>query len=294
MPDAEAEELFRRIPLLAAHDRASWRVELLGGITNRSYRLRAGSHDLVLRMPGRSASRYLDRGAEAGNVAMVAELGLAPGVLAADPAGAWYITAFVADARPLEATDFARPEVLAEVAALLGRLHRSSVRFPSRQGLFSAIDRYLGLAPGAGLSQMRRRLDPVEAALARHPLPLVPCHIDPNPANFLRRGDGGLLLLDWEFAAMEEPLWDLATIALEADLDAAATAECIEPVIGAGQVARFELYRTALELVAASWCNAELAAGNPAAGLADLRDMRLARLGRRLADPRHGGWIERA
>lgn len=294
MPDTETEALFQRIPLLAAQDPAGWQVTPLGGITNRSYRLLSGNHDLVLRLAGTSASRYLDRSAEAGNVAQVAELGLAPKVLAADPAGAWYITAFVPGARPLGQLDFARPEVFAEVAALLGRLHRSRARFPKRQGLFSAIDRYLELTPASGLDELRRRLDPVVAALARNPMPTVPCHIDPNPGNFLRGEDGGLMLLDWEFAAMEEPLWDLATITLEADLGPAATAALVEPIIGPGQVARFELYRTALEMVAVSWCDAELAAGNAVPGLAELRQLRLLRLQQRLADPRHLHWLDRA
>lgn len=292
--DDDIEDLLTRVPLLAAIDRQRWQVTPLGGITNRSYRLRSEGCDLALRWPGASASRYLDRAAEAGNAAAVADLGLAPPVLAADPGAGWYITAYATGSQELTAGDFADPVVFAEVATLLTRLHRSEVRFPFQQGLFQAIDLYLDLAPEPGMLNLRRRLDPVMAALARHAGPRVPCHIDPNPANFLRCADRSLYLIDWEFAAMEEPIWDLAAIALEADMSEAAQRAVLQPLVGVGQWPRFELYKTALALVAASWCQAEIAAGNTSSDLIALRDNRVARLERRLADPRHADWLSDA
>lgn len=294
--DPDIEILFRTVPLLAAVPRAQWRVSPLGGITNRSYRLQApgstSAWDLVLRWPGASASRYLDRSAEPANVQAVAGQGLSPQVLDADPVLGWYITAYETGARALTGADFADPNVLAEVLALITRLHRAPIRFPFQQGLFQAIDLYLTLAPTARMQDLRHRLGPVQAALARNPQPLAPCHIDPNPANFLRCADGRLQLIDWEFAAMEEPLWDLAAIILEAGLDE--TPPAIEPLIGAAQLPRLELYRTTLNLVAASWCEAEIVAGNDSADLVTLRDQRILRLEERLADPRHEVSLQQA
>ena len=292
--DSDIESLFDSVDLLANAPRGQWRVTPLGSITNRVYRLQAGEHDLVLRWPGVSASRYLDRAAEGGNAAAVAALGLAPPVLAADADIGWYITTFADGARALTGADFADPLTFAGVAGLLTQLHRSSIRFPFQQGLFQAIDLYLNLAPTSLMIGLRRRLDDVEVALARRPGARVPCHIDPNPANFLRRRDGGLYLIDWEFAAMEEPLWDLAAITLEARIDTSAARPVIEPLIGADQMPRFELYRTALLLVAGSWAEMELAAGNPSGELKALRDDRVHRLERRLADPAHQVFLANA
>jgi thiamine kinase-like enzyme len=119
----------------------------------------------------------------------------------------------------------------------------------------------------------------------------VPSHIDPNPANFLRRRDGSLCLIDWEFAAMEEPLWDLAAVTLEAMIGEDLSRHVIEPLIGTDQWPRFELYKTALLLVAASWCEMELVSGNPSTDLLALRDDRVGRLTARLADPRFAAWL---
>ncbi|MDY0871227.1 choline/ethanolamine kinase family protein [Dongia rigui] len=292
--DDDIEHLFTHVPLLAGVPRAAWRMSPLGGITNRSYRLQADGQDLVLRWPGASASRYLDRRAEPLNAQAVAGLGLAPPVLAADPDAGWYITAFVTGAETLNAGDVADPETFAGMLKLLTTLHRSDVAFPFQQGLFKAIDLYIKLAPTQLMQDVRRALEPLRLALARHPLPRVACHIDPNPANFLRDGAGRLFLIDWEFAATEEPLWDLAAVTMEAGVDPAMAQVQIEPLIGSAQWPRFELYKTALNLVAASWCEAELVAANDSPDLVALRDDRLLHLKQRLGDPRYQDWLRSA
>ena len=274
--------------------REAWQVGPLGGITNRSYRLEAAGHDLVLRWPGASASRYLDRSAEPANAQAVADLGLAPAVLAADAEAGWYITAFVTGAETLTPRDVAEPETFAGMLQLLTSLHRSPVCFPFQQGLFKAIDLYIDLAPTPLMQNVRRALEPARVALLRNPMLRVACHIDPNPANFLRDKAGRLFLIDWEFAAMEEPLWDLAAVTMEAGIDATMARAQIEPLIGAAQWPRFELYKTALYLVAASWCGAELAAANDSPDLVALRDDRLLRLQQRLASPHYQGWLHDA
>ena len=292
--DPEIERIFQSTPILAEIPRSRWQVTALGGLTNQSYRLRADGRDLVLRWPGPAASRYVDRGAELINIRKLAALDLAPALLAAEPQLGWYITHFETGAHALTGSDFSDLELLRKVIALLTRLHRSNIQFPFQQGLFSAIDLYINLAPTERMLHLRRLLEPVEAALQRNRMPLAPCHIDPSPANFLRRIDGELLLIDWEFAAMEEPLWDFAAVALESSVADATLHAMIEPIIGRNQIPRFELYKTALNLVAASWYEAEIQAGNQASELATLRDAAVARLEQRLADPRQPIWLERA
>jgi len=292
--DDDIEQLFASVPLLARVPRNAWHISALGGITNRSYRLQADGHDLVLRWPGASASRYLDRRAEPVNAQAVAELGLAPPVLAADPDAGWYITAFVEGAEPLGAADFAQAATFDKVVSLLTRLHRAGLSFPFQQGLFKAIDLYIGLAPTPLMRDARQALEPVRLALLRNPLPRVACHVDPSPANFLRAGDGRMFLIDWEFAAMEEPLWDLAALTMEQGVDMHMARARIEPLIGEAQWPRFELYKTALNLVAASWCEAERVAANDSPDLTALRDDRLLRLQQCLGDPLFQDWLRQA
>jgi thiamine kinase-like enzyme len=283
--DPEIEELFRCQPLLAARPRAQWSVTRLPGLTNLSYRVRGGDADYVLRWPGPGSRRYLDRHAESQAQAAMTKIGIAPPLLADDPASGWQISQFLPGARSLSAADLSSPVILDQVAGLLGRLHGSGLRLTARQSPEAAIDTYLELAPRPDIVAARRNLTPVLEALGRNPLPATLCHIDPNPANFLLLPDGSLRLIDWEFSAMCDPLWDVAALGLSADLAPAQIEHLLAATLGPGQTARLHLYLAALELVAASWAVAEIALGNQAPELTELCARHLANLDRRLSDP---------
>jgi thiamine kinase-like enzyme len=68
------------------------------------------------------------------------------------------------------------------------------------------------------LHQQSRR---IEAAFAKAPLPLVPCHNDLLPANVLF-GDDRAWLLDFEYAGMNDMFFDLGNLSVNCGLDVAA------------------------------------------------------------------------
>src|SRR5262249_11002745 len=91
----------------------------------------------------------------------------------------------------------------------------------------------------------------------------VPCHIDPSPANFLASGAApSIHLIDWEYAALGEPAWDLAGLSTEAGFGAAEDRALLAAYYGqptAADIARFRLHRVLLRIVAASWAAAHAA-----------------------------------
>jgi len=147
---------------------------------------------------------------------------------------------------------------------------------------FPIIDTYLELAADDRLRRLRARAEPIRIALAAHPVALVPSHIDPNPANFLLRGDGTLLLIDWEYSAMCDPAWDVAAIEMGGRIDHAAFREGYGALPGES---RLWLMRAALHLVAGSWTYAEIAGGNAAPGLDGMLERYLSELERMLDHP---------
>ena len=284
--------LLENVPFLSGRGRAGWQIEPLGSITNQTYRLDVGRDSYVVRVAG-PTTRYLDRAVETHNAAIAAELGLAPPVLYLDDN--LLVTRFVTGARPLSANDLGDPSRLQQVGALLSRLRRSPRPFRHERHPFGEIDRYLGQHPHPRAVALRRALQPVEAALARSPRPLVPAHVDASAANFLLGGDGRLWLVDWEFSSMADPAWDPASVLMQRKADDdEATRGFVAAVLGDAQdatLARIGLFKTALCLVAGSWCAMEAAAREDDALMRTAENY----LGRGevfLADPRMPRWLQ--
>jgi thiamine kinase len=204
--------------------RARGPVTLLGeGPVSRSYRLRlsTGEH-AVLRIDKRLPSRPLERIAgclgldRASEAALLAYLAAAPAAvrlaespLAADAAAGLLLRPYLAG-QPWErygqGSPLPGPQLLA-AARLLAQVHAT----PPPPGLpvrhwRQTLTRYRSLAgPSADglLAEGDSLLPGLPAA------PVVLCHHDPGPANLVGRPPR---LLDWEYAAAGNPLFDLAVL----------------------------------------------------------------------------------
>jgi thiamine kinase-like enzyme len=259
----------RRIPGLPAWQPATLAVTPLASLTNHNFHVALGGARYVLRLPRPGTAAYIDRAAEAHNARLAAGLGLAPELVFFDPQDGVMLTRFIEGAAPLTPELIRERERLIAAADLLRRLHGSGLHFRGEMHLFPMLDRYLALAgttspQASALAAARQASRPVEAALAARPEAFVPCHIDPSPQNFLAT-PGRTYLLDWEYAAMCEPLWDVAGLSNEAGLDAAGDATLMARCFGTTtprQESRFLLLKAMLELLAASWGSVQAAQGN--------------------------------
>lgn len=274
-----------RIPQFAGRPLDGLQVEPLASLTNRNYKVSIGREACVLRIAGAGTERYIDRAAEACNAAQAASIGIAPALLYLDPASGLMLTRFIDGGTPLRAADLRDPGVLHRAVGLLKRLHGSGLAFAGRMELFPKLDEYIALAAqkgwpaGLDLTPIRRRAEAARIALEHSAAPFVPSHVDPVPHNFLRGLDGALYLLDWEYAAMAEPMWDLAGVAIEAELDQALELSLLEAYFGAAagqQAGRFALYKASLNLLAAAWAVVQIVDANPSADFAVFARQRLA------------------
>jgi thiamine kinase-like enzyme len=284
--------LLERVPFLAGRNRADWRAEAIGSVTNQTYRVTAAEDAYVVRIAG-PTTRYLDRAVETHNAKIAADLGLAPPILFLDDT--LLVTRFVTGARPLSAGDLDDPGLLAKVAVLLARLQRSTVPFAGERRPFGEIDKYLVRHPHARAVALREAARPVEAALARAPRPLVPAHVDASAPNFLFGGDARLWLVDWEFSSMADPAWDVASVLGQRSTDDDAPARrFVADILGdAGDatMARVALFKAAMSLVAGSWCAMEAAARRDGK-LMQTAEAYLDRAAASLADPRMKHWLQ--
>jgi thiamine kinase-like enzyme len=185
-----------------------------GGITNRNFKVRAGGEAFVLRVGGKDTALLgIDRDVEHAASLAASRLGIGPEVVAfLEPEG-YLVTRFVEGETGRVTAGAA--------AALLRRLHGAPAipgRFdPFRViGSYAEIARSRGVRPPAGFAEARAIADRIETR--RGPVTPRPCHNDLLAANFI--GDGEQLwIVDWEYAGMGDPAFDLANFAVNNGLD---------------------------------------------------------------------------
>ena len=272
--------LLPNIPALAGF---SGPIDRLGGLTNRVYRL--GDH--VLRLPGAGTESYINRTFEAAAAHAAARAGVSPQVVHVDPASGIMVTQLVDRATTMTPQGFRdRPGAVERAAAAFRTLHCSGETFPFRFELFAMIDDYLGLlatkdvALPAGYHAVVAEAGAVRTALTAAPAPLAPCHCDPLCENFLDTGDK-MWIVDWEYAGMNDPMWDLGDLSVEAQFDDAQDAVLLfayfnGPVPAAAH-GRMVIYKAMCDLLWTLWGLIQLADANPADDFRSYADGRFAR-----------------
>jgi len=264
---AEIRALAGSVPALLGY---AGPIERLGGLTNRVYRL--GGY--CLRIPGPGTEAYINRAQEAVMARRAAEAGISPEVVYADPASGGMVTRYVAGAVTLTPEGFAtRPGAVERTAHALRTLHRSGAGFPVRFELFAMIDAYLKLLSAktvplpTGYANVLAEADRVRAAFAARPVPLAPCHCDPLCENFLDTGEK-VWIVDWEYSGMNDPMWDLGDLSVEAAFTPAQDVELLRAYFGAAparaDVGRMMIYKAMCDLLWTLWGLIQWADNNPA------------------------------
>ena len=265
--EREAREILARIPSLACYDGP---LQRLGGLTNMVYR--AG--DAVLRLPGIGTAEYIDRANEAVAARQAATAGVSPEVLYADAANGVLATRFIAAAVTMSPTAFReRSGSPSRAAAAFRRLHQSGAKFPARFELFAMIDDYLTLLSNkdvtlpAGYHDVVAEAGAVRAALGKSEITPVACHCDPLCENFLDTGER-IWIVDWEYSGMNDPMWDLGDLSVEAGFDAAQDEELLGSYFN-GEAppedrARMTIHKAMCDLLWTLWGLIQHANKNPA------------------------------
>ena len=263
-----------RAPLFRQIESQTVEIAPLGSLTNLSYKLTTSMGTYVLRLPGEDTFDYIDRRAEEHNGRVAASLGINAEVLHFDAEDGTMLSRFISGGVPMDGESFARDPMLpARAALVLRRVHRLGPIFESRFDVFSMIRSYLDILyklrmpPPEDYYEVRREAEAVRLVLQASPVGLAPCHNDPWPGNFVVASGGNLHLIDWEFSGMNDPIWDLGDLSVEAGFDPeqertmveAYCGGCAPPVL----YARLELYKAMSDLLWSLWGLIQYVNGNP-------------------------------
>ncbi len=189
-------------------------VTLDGGITNHNYRVQLGGVDYVLRRPGKDTQLLgIDRTAEQLANSAAATLGIAPRVAAAMES--CLVTCFISCA-PAEPT-----VAVEEIARALHAFHASQLKLPTTFWVPELLENYAEIASArgahlpAGYAQAMLICAQIATALPlREPRP---CHNDLLPGNMICTDAGRVMIVDWEYAGMGDPRFDLGNLSINND-----------------------------------------------------------------------------
>lgn len=270
----QVHQVLTQIPGFENLEQGTYRVERLGGLTNLVFRIDSGSDRYVLRIPGKGTEEYIDRKVEMHNARVAANADVSAEVLHADSASGILLMCHLDNTVTMTPQEFARREgSAARAARALKKMHDWPEAFEFRFELFAMIDDYLAILDERkaelppGYAEVVESAAPVRAALQRNPAVLAPCHCDPLCENFLDDGTR-MWVVDWEYSGMNDPLWDLGDLSVEAGFTAAQDEEMMHAYCGrepmAAEVGRMVIYKAMCDLLWTLWGLIQHSDGNPA------------------------------
>jgi thiamine kinase-like enzyme len=216
----QVDAVVERVPMFATAAELS-AEPLSGGLTNTSYLLDADGEQFVVRVAGSNTEVLgIDREREAAAIQRAAAAGIAPDTVAFLLPEGHSVTRFLADAEPVS-LDQARTETyLTRIAERLGEIHRLEpidAHFDPYDDIsgWMALSNRRGVAMPVGLGTLLDRIERVRLDRMVALESAVLCHNDSYYLNVL--DDGQLWVIDWEYAGMGDPFFDLAANAFELD-----------------------------------------------------------------------------
>ena len=206
--------IFKLVKPLAKLRIEDFQVKSLPGFTNQNFHLKNDEHDWVLRIPKQETNQYIDRQHEAHNANLANRLGLAPECIWRDKTGL-SLSMTLLKSRTISDFNLTHKKVLSKLAETLGRLHKSKNKFRGVVNLALLLPRYYRLIPEHLQCQIESSyslaLGKLERLSEREKL-LVPSHNDLVLENILIDEAEKIWFIDWEYASMASPYWDLATL----------------------------------------------------------------------------------
>jgi thiamine kinase-like enzyme len=242
------------------------RIERLsGGMTNANFLADLGDEQVVVRIPGKDTGLLgIDRRHEAQANRLAASIGVAPEVLIESQDEGYLVTRFLAG-RPVPPVELAAEPMLGEVARTLRRIHDAGA-IATDFNPFEVVAQYHDLAAARGITEpfdFPTAISVLDAILAARPFsPTAFCHNDLLNENFLY--DENLRILDWEYAGMGDPFFDLANFSINHELNDAADALLLAHYFGddegeSGRLAVLRLMKLVSEMREAMWGVVQLA-----------------------------------
>lgn len=201
--------ILRRVNALLHATDARIVKRLEGGMSNYTYVVECQGEKYTYRVPGKFAEKFVNRDEEYANIREVERLGLNNETVYIEIQSGEKLAKYV-DGTIMSTTDVVSYNEMSVKA--LKKLHGSDLKF-SDYNAFGRLDdderfcRENGFTHPQEYLDLRHKLDEMHKEYKK--VKMVPCHCDYQPTNLVI-GNDRFYVLDWEFAGMNDPFYDIA------------------------------------------------------------------------------------
>ncbi len=197
---------------------------LTGGITNRLYRVRvADGGDYVVRVYGQKTELFIDRDLEMQSIKAMERSGVVPKLIRYLPEKRATIVEFI-PGRVMRNENFMEHDRLELLVRPIKLIHNCRVQLPRLFDPLVEVKRLFALlgSLGSGYPEfdIAGTIEIMETISALADIPhsqYVPCHNDLLADNFImaedrRKGPEPVYLIDWEYAGMNTPYYEMSDL----------------------------------------------------------------------------------
>ncbi len=197
----------------------------MGGLTNHTYKVTLGDgEEYVVRIPGEGTEEMIDRRDEMISTKLACDLGVDAEMLYFGENGA-KVTKYIKNAVTMSAETLKDPRHIAQVAEIFRKMHSSGADTKVPFEVFEMAESYETIIIVKNVpmfddyENVKKEVMRIKGEVdSSTEIKKVPCHNDPLCENWVE-GDGRMYLIDWEYAGMNDGMWDVADVSIEAGFD---------------------------------------------------------------------------
>lgn len=233
------------------------------GMTNRSFMFTIENQRYIMRIPGETSVKLINRECEAAVYGKIGELNISDEIMYINPKNGYKITKYIENSRCCNPYDMSELKLCFDK---LKELHNADLRIDFEFDVFKMIDYYEELWNGIpsvyeDYAETKKKVLSLKPFVDKHKCEYRITHIDANPDNFLLYTDDfrtQVRLIDWEYAAMQDPHFDIVSVLVYNDY----TKEQIDEIInlyfddGCDELLRAKIYAyvSMFGLLWSNWC----------------------------------------
>lgn len=186
------------------------------GMTNRSFLFSCHGKKYIMRIPGEGTDSLINRSEEAAVYKIIKDKHISDEIEYIDSNNGYKITQYIENARPCNPLDL---HDLQKCMKKLKDFHNLNIKVNHRFDIFQRIEFYESLWHGdisvyRDYKQTKEKIFSLQEYISKHAATECLTHIDAVADNFLFAKDNvgkeRIYLIDWEYAAMQDPHVDIA------------------------------------------------------------------------------------